>query len=203
MALAVGLLPATAHAGTSGGGAVYAPQPTVAKVACVKNCAQNKRIQGGSTARISGQNLGAVTKVVFKGSGLKGAAKAASVKTHSPTSVVVSVPIDAQTGPVQAMASGGVQSDPTKPVKILPPPPPEVQAELTPAPGAPAIETSTSVAKWFLGSQRGVLFSYRLSGGAPADVDVNLVRESDGAVVQTWNQPQVPPVSFARSAGPV
>jgi murein DD-endopeptidase MepM/ murein hydrolase activator NlpD len=194
LALAVGLLPATAHATTSGGGGVvYAPQPTVAKVACVKNCAPKKRMQGGSTARISGQNLGAVTKVVFKGSGLKGAAKAASVKTPRATSIVVAVPIDAQSGPVQAMASGGVQSEPTKPVKILPPPPPEIQAELTPAPGAPAIETSTSAARWFLGSQRGVLFSYRLSGSAPADVSVNLIRESDGAVVQTWSQPQVPP----------
>ena len=171
---------------------MYAPQPTVAKVVCVKNCAPKKRIQGGSTARISGQNLGGVTKVVFKGSGLKGAAKAAPVKAQSATTVVVSVPIDAQTGPVQAMASGGVESAPTKPVKILPPPPPEIQAELTPAPGAPAIETSTSVAKWFLGSQRGVLFSYRLSGSSPADVDVNLIRESDGAVVQTWNHAQVP-----------
>jgi murein DD-endopeptidase MepM/ murein hydrolase activator NlpD len=194
LALAVGLMPATAHAATStGGGVVYTPQPTVAKVACVKNCADKQRIQGGSTAKLSGKNLGAVMKVVFKGSGTKGAAKAASVKSHSSTTVMVSVPIDAQTGPVQALASGGVQSEPTKAVKILPPPPVEEQAELTPAPGAPAIETSTSAAKWFLGSQRGILFSYRLSGSSPADVDVNLVRQSDGAVVQTWTQSQVAP----------
>jgi Peptidase family M23 len=193
LALAVGLLPATAHAASSaGGGAVYAPQPSVASVTCVKNCAPKSRIQGGSTAKISGQNLTSVTKVVFKGSGSKGAAKAASVKTHSATSVVVSVPIDAQTGPVQAMASGGVQSAPSKPVKILPPPPPEQQAALTPAPGTPAIETATSAAKWFLGSQRGIVFSYRLTGSAPADVDVNLIR-ADGTVVQTWAQPQVAP----------
>ena len=172
---------------------MYAPQPTVAKVACVTDCAPNKRIQGGSTAKISGENLGAVTKVVFKGSGLKGAAKAATVKTHSSTAVIVPVPIDAQTGPIQAMASGGVESEPTKPVKILPPPPPEAQVDLTPAPGAPSIETATSAAKWFLGSQRGVVFSFRLTDSAPADVDVNLIRQSDGAVVQTWTQPQVAP----------
>jgi murein DD-endopeptidase MepM/ murein hydrolase activator NlpD len=193
LALAVGLVPATAHAGTNGGGVAYTPQPTVAKIACVKNCAPKKRIQGGSTAKLSGQNLGSVTKVVFKGSGTKGAAKAATVKTHTATAVVVPVPIDAQTGPVQALASGGVQSAPSKPVKILPPPPVEAQAELTPAPGAPAIETATSASKWFLGSQRGILFSYRLSGSAPSDVDINLIRQSDGAVVQTWAQPQVAP----------
>jgi murein DD-endopeptidase MepM/ murein hydrolase activator NlpD len=193
LAFAFGLVPATAHAATGGGGVLYTPQPTVAKVACVKGCASKQRIQAGSMAKLSGQNLGSVTKVVFKGSGTKAAAKAASVKSHSATTVVVAVPIDAQTGPVQALASGGVQSDPTKPVKILPAPPVEAQVELSPAPGTPSLETATSAAKWFLGSQRGVLFSYRLTGSAPVDVDVNLVRLSDGAVVQTWTQTQVAP----------
>lgn len=170
---------------------VYAPQPTVAKVACVKDCAADKRIQGGSTARITGQNLASVTKVVFQGAGTKGAAKSATPRAHTPTALLVKVPIDAQTGPIKAMASGGVASDPTKPVKILPPPPPVDQVELTPAPGAPALDTATSAAKVFLGSQRGVVFSYRLGGTSPADVTVNLIRESDGAVVQTWSQPQV------------
>jgi hypothetical protein len=177
----------------SSGGATYSPTPTVGSVACVASCAANKRIQGGSTARIGGQNLDGVTKVVFEGSGTKGAAKAASVRSRSATAVVVSVPIDAQTGPVQALASGGVQSAPTKPVKILPPPPPESRPALSPAPGTASLETATSAAKWFLGSQRGILFSYRLDGSAPTDVDVNLVRQSDGAVVQTWTQAQVTP----------
>ncbi|HEX6714528.1 MAG TPA: M23 family metallopeptidase [Thermoleophilaceae bacterium] len=191
--MAVGLLPASAHAASSGGGVVYAPEPVVANVACVKDCAPKQRIQGGSTAKISGQNLASVTKVVFQGSGAKGAAKTATPKTHTATALVVTVPIDAQTGPVKAMASGGVASGPSKPVKILPPPPPEEQAQLTPAPGAPALETATSAAKWFLGSQRGIVFSFRLGGSSPADVDVNLIRQSDGAVVQTWAQPQVAP----------
>jgi murein DD-endopeptidase MepM/ murein hydrolase activator NlpD len=69
----------------------------------------------------------------------------------------------------------------------------EAQAELTPAPGAASLETATSAAKFFLGSQRGILFSYRLSGSTPVDVDVNLIRLSDGAVVQTWTQAQVAP----------
>jgi hypothetical protein len=194
LALAGAVAPATAHAATSGGGGVvYTPQPTVASVTCVKNCASKRRIQGGSTVKIIGQNLASVTAVVFKGSGTKGAAKTATVKTPNASSVVVAVPINAQTGPVQALASGGVQSQPSKPVKILPPPPPEAQATLTPAPGTAALETATSAAKWFLGSQRGVLFSYRLTGTTAADVDVNLIRQSDGAVVQTWTQPRVAP----------
>jgi murein DD-endopeptidase MepM/ murein hydrolase activator NlpD len=185
-------MPATAHAATNGGGAVYAPEPTVAGVACLKNCAPKHRIQGGSTAKISGQNLAGVTKVVFRGSGTKGAAKAASVKTHSATAVTVGVPVDAQTGPVLALASGGVQSAPSKPVRILPPPPPEAQSQLSPAPGLASLDTATSAAKFFVGSQRGILFSYRLGGDTPADVDVNVVN-SDGTVVQSWSQPQVAP----------
>lgn len=177
----------------SSGGAQYVAQPSVKSVACVKNCAPKKRIQGGSTAKIRGTNLDAVTEVVFKGSGGAKAAKAASVKAHSANSLVVAVPIGAQTGPVQAMASGGVQSAPSKPVKILPAPPPESQPELSPAPGYSALETATSASKWFLGAQRGIVFSYRLNGSAPADVDVNLVRQSDGVVVQTWTQTQVAP----------
>src|SRR3954451_10861910 len=192
LAFAFASAPAAMAAGSSGG-MTYTPQPKVASVACVKNCAPKQRIQGGSTAKMSGQNLGGVTKVVFKGSGAKGAAKAATIRAKSATSLTVSVPIDAQTGPVQALTSGGVQSTPTKSVKVLPPPPPETKAELSPAPGAPALETATSAAKWFLGSQRGILFSYRLGGDAPADVTVNLIRVSDGAVVQSWQQPQVAP----------
>jgi Peptidase family M23 len=186
-------MPASASAGAGGGGVVYTPQPTVASVACMKNCASRHRIQGGSTAKLSGQNLGGVVKVVFKGSGQKSAAKTATVKSHSATAVVVGVPIDAQTGPVLALASGGVQSDPSKPVQILPPPPPEAQAELSPAPGASSLETATSAARWYVGSQRGILFSYRLTGSAPADLDVDLIRQSDGVVVQSWHQAQVPP----------
>jgi len=174
------------------------PEPTVGSVACLKNCAPKKRIQGGSMAKISGQNLASVTKVVFQGSGSKRAAKAASIKTRSATALTVAVPLDAQTGPVRAMASGGVESAPSKTVKILPAPPLESQAQLSPAPGprdagAPVLETAVSASKWFLGSQRGILYSYRLSGSKPSDVTVTLVRESDGGVVHTWTQPQVAP----------
>ena len=180
-------------AAASSGGATYVAQPSVASVACVGNCATNKRIQGGSTAKITGQNLGGVTRVVFEGSGTKSAAKSAAVRTHSATALVVAVPIDAQSGPIQAQAPGGVASAPTKPVKILPAPPPQSRPQLSPAPGSASLETATSAATWFLGSQRNVVFSYRFDGSVPTDVDIDLVRQSDGAVVQTWTQPQVAP----------
>jgi murein DD-endopeptidase MepM/ murein hydrolase activator NlpD len=192
----MGIAPAASQAAS--GGMTYTPQPIVTAVACVKNCGPNKRIQGGSAVKITGQNLDGVTQIVFKGSASKADDAIVAAKAHSAGEVVVGVPIAAQTGPVQALASGGIQSDPTKPVRILPPPPPESHAELSPAPGphdagSPSLETATSSAKWFLGSQHGVVFSYRLGGSNPADVDVSLIRQSDGATVQTWAQPAVAP----------
>jgi hypothetical protein len=192
----MGVAPAAGHAAS--GGATYTPQPSVASIACVKDCAPKKRIQGGSGVKITGQNLDGVTKVLFAGSGSKSDDQTATVQAHSSGALTVSVPFSAQTGPVKALASGGVASDPTKPIRILPPPPPEEHAELSPAPGprdegAPSLETATSTSKWFYGSQRAVVFSYRLGGTAPADVDVALVRQSDGAVVQSWTQTAVTP----------
>src|SRR5436190_24383669 len=90
LAIAVATAPA---AMASSGGVTYTPQPKVASVACVKNCAPKKRIQGGSTAQLSGQNLDGVTKVVFEGSGSKGAAKAVPVKAQTATTLTVAVPI--------------------------------------------------------------------------------------------------------------
>jgi murein DD-endopeptidase MepM/ murein hydrolase activator NlpD len=196
LALAMGIAPAASQADS--GGMTYSPQPKVASIACMKDCAPSKRIQGGSAVKITGQNLDGVTKVLFAGGGTKSDDQTAPVKAHSSGALMVSVPMSAQTGPVRALASGGVASDLSKPVRILPPPPPETHAELSPAPGprdegAPSLETATSSAKWFYGSQRGVVFSYRLGGSAPADVDVTLVRQSDAAVVQTWSQPAVAP----------
>jgi murein DD-endopeptidase MepM/ murein hydrolase activator NlpD len=195
LAFAFGVAPAASQAST--GGATYAPEPQVASVTCVSNCAPNKRIQGGSAVKITGQNLDGVTKVIFKGTDSKTDDQTATVKSHSAGALIVAVPTSAQTGPVLTLTSGGVQSAPTKAIRILPPPPPETQTQLSPVPaqdpGGPSLETATSSAKWFLGSQRGVVFSYRLGGSTPSDLDVNLVRQSDGAVVQTWPQPAVPP----------
>ena len=64
-------LPATASASgssSSAGGVVFVETPKIAKVACVKRCATRKRLQGGSTARISGSSLGQASTAIFHGS---------------------------------------------------------------------------------------------------------------------------------------
>lgn len=184
----LGLLALAPGAGAATGGTTYVPEPKVAKVACVKNCAAKGRIQAGAAVQITGANLASVTKVVFAGGSTRSDDEAAKPVRRSNRSVTVSVPVDARSGPVVAVA-GGVKSAPSSSVRILPPPPPAAKADLSPAPGprqdgAPALETATSTGRFFFGSQRPVLFAYRLS--APATVDVNLVRASDGVVVQNW-----------------
>ena len=198
MLLAGALAPAIAHASSGGGGVIYTPQPKLRTVTCVRGCAARHRIQGGSAVRLTGANLDGVTSVLFEGGSSKVDDKTARARVASAAAVVVNVPTDAQSGPVVALASGGVRSAPSKAVGILPAPPPEPNVTLSPAPGprdagAPELDTATSTARWFLGAQRGVVFSYRLGGSSPADVDVNLIRETDGATVQTWTQTAVTP----------
>jgi murein DD-endopeptidase MepM/ murein hydrolase activator NlpD len=109
------------------------------------------------------------------------------VRTGSSSRLGVTVPIGAVTGPISASVSRTVQSLPTKPIAILPPPPPEPNTELSPVPGVPELETGTSRTKAFVDARRAVTFSFRMAGAAPSDVAVELVRASDGAAVKTWN----------------
>jgi murein DD-endopeptidase MepM/ murein hydrolase activator NlpD len=80
----------------------------------------------------------------------------------------------------------------------MPPPPPIKSAELSPSagpadPGAPPLETGTSDTKYFYGERGGVEFKYRVGGSAPVKAQVTLVRQNDGAIVQTWDAPSVAP----------
>ena len=79
---------------------------------------------------------------------------------------------------------------------ILPPLPPEPNAELSPVPGprvngAPRLETGTSRTKAFVGARPGVTFSFRLSGASAAALKVELVSASDGVAVKTWTPQEV------------
>jgi murein DD-endopeptidase MepM/ murein hydrolase activator NlpD len=102
------------------------------------------------------------------------------------------------TGPIALATSSGGHSAPTKAVLILPPLPPEPNAELSPVPGpgvdgAPKLETGTSRTKAYVGARPGVTFSFRLSGASAAALKVELVSAADGVAVKTWTPQQVAP----------
>lgn len=130
VAAAVFAAPATASGGSgstsSSGGVMFVETPKIGKVACVKRCATRKRLQGGSTVRISGRSLGQVTTAVFLGSAGRGDDVRARVKPLSARRLRATVPASAVSGPIAVMTSAAVVSPPSGAIAILPPLPAEV-----------------------------------------------------------------------------
>ncbi|HYI38343.1 MAG TPA: M23 family metallopeptidase [Thermoleophilaceae bacterium] len=191
--LAVAAVPgAAAGAQTGGGGgAQFEETPVVKKASCVKRCASRKRPRAGSTLRLRGSGLSSAQTVTFLGAPGKDDDAEADVTRRTAGSAWVVVPAGASSGPLAAVSQAGRASKPSKAVSLLPPPPPSPNPTLTPVPGArqagaPALETGTSRVKVFAGARRAVTFSYRVTEGVAAGLQVQLVRASDGAVVRTW-----------------
>ena len=187
-----------AAAQSSGGGTTYIATPKVVKVACLRSCASKHRARGGSMLRVTGTALASVNKVTYLGSYGSGDDVSVKVRPGSDHHINTRVPIGAVTGPISLSTAGGTRSAPTKAVLILPPLPPEPNAELSPVPGpnvsgAPQLETGTSRTKAFVGARPGVTFSFRLSGASASALKVELVRASDGVAVKTWTPQEVAP----------
>ena len=186
--------PAAGHAA----GGVYPAKPTIEKVSCLRRCASQNRARAGSTLKVNGTGLLAVTKVVFQGNYGSADDAEVPVRPGTDTRLQVWVPAAAVSGPLAVVTSNGVGSGPSPPVDILPPPPPTPTAALTPVPGphdpgAPLLETGTNRTKAYIDARRAVMFSFRVSGPAPAALTVELLNAVDGAVVKTWSPPPAAP----------
>ncbi len=184
-------LPGGTSAQGSGGGSVYIATPKVSKVTCLRKCASKKRARGGSVLKLVGTELAGVNRATFLGSYGKRDDVAVKVRAGSNTRIHARVPLGAVTGPISLSTAAGSRSAPSKAVLILPPLPPEPNAELSPVPGpqangAPRLETGTSRTKAYVGARPGVTFSYRVSGASAAALKVELVSATDGTVVKTW-----------------
>ena len=187
-----------AAAQSSGGGTAYVATPKVTKVTCLRNCASKQRARGGSVLKVAGTALASVTQVTYLGSYGSGDNLSVKVRAGSDRRINARVPIGAVTGPILLSTAAGGRSAPTKAVLILPPLPPEPNAELSPVPGprvngAPRLETGTSRTKAFVGARPGVTFSFRLSGASATALKVELVNASDGVAVKTWTPQEVAP----------
>jgi murein DD-endopeptidase MepM/ murein hydrolase activator NlpD len=183
---------------SSGGGTVYVGTPKVSEVSCLRKCADKQRARGGSMLKIVGTELAAVNQVTYLGSYGSGDDSTVKVRAGSDRRINARVPIGAVTGPIALATAAGGRSAPSKPVLILPPLPPEPNAELSPVPGplvhgAPSLETGTSRTKAFVGARPGVTFSFRLSGASAAALKVELVSAADGVAVKTWTPQEVAP----------
>jgi hypothetical protein len=171
--------------GTGGGGAMFVTRPQVSKVSCLRGCASRRRAQVGSTLALSGRNLGGATKVIFMGSYGRRDDRPVNLRPGSPSRLLVRVPAGAVSGPLSVGASPSARSSRSRPVAILPAPPPESNAQLTAVPGLPGAESGTSRTKLFYGG-RAVTYSFRLANGVPAGFRIELVNAGDGSVVQSW-----------------
>ncbi len=177
------------------GGAMYVEQPEIAKVSCLRACAPRKRVQQGSILHITGKGFSAVDGVTFHGRSGADDDVEIEVRSGSDRRLSAKVPFGAATGRISVTGRGGLESARSDVIGILPAPPPEPNAKLSPVPGprvrgAPRLETGTNRTKAFFGARRAVTFSYRISEGAPETVTVELLRARDGAVVRTW-RPEV------------
>ena len=186
---AVGGTGAAAQGGDEGG-AVYTEQPRIAKVSCLRKCAPRRRVQAGSTLRITGDALSGVTGITFHGGPGRSDDVKTDVRSGSDRRIHAGVPIGATSGRISAVGSG-LKSKRSRVIGILPPPPPEPNPTLTPVPGprelgAPLLETGTSRVKAYIDAKPTVTFSYRVTEGLPESVTVELLRARDGAVVRSW-----------------
>ena len=191
-------LPGTASAAetsASSGGQAYVGKPEIKRVACASGCESGGKVRNGGAVRLKGRKLSYASRVVFLGGSGRGDDVAVRVDPSSDSTLKVKVPYNARSGPLTALASSRVKSRPTKPIAIVPPPPPEPTGQLAPAsgpadPGAPKVETAVNRGTFFFDGAGGIVFTYRVD--APAAAAVELVRLTDGAVVQAWSAESVP-----------
>ena len=183
---------------TSSGGTEYTPLPVVSGVKCTSMCSGKTRVQAGGTVRVAGKRLRDVRTVVFHGSErTKRDNVHVRVRPKDSRSFRAKVPLAAKTGPLSVWKSKTVGSEPSSSIAVLPPPPPERSAELTPStgprdPGAPQLETGISAGKVFFAGTK-VRFSYRVNGTEPVPVQIELVHVEDELIVRRWQIDAVEP----------
>jgi murein DD-endopeptidase MepM/ murein hydrolase activator NlpD len=95
------------------------------------------------------------------------------------------VPLAAVTGPVVVIDRDGVQSAPA-------PAPLAVEAA-APRSGGPAIDVDVQAPRAFFDAARPMRASYVVHDSQPVNVQVELVREEDGAVIARWAPGEVVP----------
>jgi len=184
-----------------------APEPVIEGFECTNVCPSAGGVVSGSKLKVRGSSLGDVTTIVFHGGTSGGDDTSVGVKPANDTTIRLTVPPEAATGPISAWIGSGAHSPPTGTLTVRkaddpearpePSTPPEAprQAEGSPDTGsaAPQIETSTNSKKLFFGQRRGLVFTYRVKHREPVSVRIDLIRLSDRKIVRTWTPPPVAP----------
>jgi murein DD-endopeptidase MepM/ murein hydrolase activator NlpD len=162
-----------------------APAPRIKRFACRSSCGAAGAARPGSKLRIRGRNLGPADEVVFLGAA--GDADDASVAPRRVRRrlVVARVPRTAVTGALVLVRPDGTRSPASAQPLVVEPLPVDVPAG--------TVDAEVQGSKVFFGARRQAELSYVVGGSRPASVQVELVRGSDGSVVERWVPGEVQP----------
>ncbi len=198
-------------AAADSGGAVILPQPKskqqalpapmrparrarLADVRCASNpsgpCLDVHRAERGATLRLRGRALAGTKQIIFYGA--RGAADnvLAPVQSAQATSAVATVPPDALSGPVAVIDAAGKRSKGWDGLLIDVP----QKFNFRPASSVPSVQVGLSEPRTiFYGGMQKAIFNFQVTGTRALDVQVDLVRLTDGVVIWTWKRPAAAP----------
>jgi murein DD-endopeptidase MepM/ murein hydrolase activator NlpD len=153
-------------------------------------CLDAHRAERSARIQLRGRNLTAAKQVVFYGA--KGAADDtfAPVQSARATRAFASVPAGALSGPIAVVDAAGKRSYRWEGLLVDVP----QSFSFRPASALPGVEVGLLQPRTiFLAGMQRAIFSFKVTGGRALDVEVDLVRLADNAVVQTWKRMAVAP----------
>ena len=172
------------------------PAPVVLDVRCTSNpggpCVETHRAERGGSVRVAGRNLTRAAQLLFYGRKGERDDALAPISAAAPGSASAAVPAAARSGPVAVLDASGRRSlrwtglvidDPLRDFGTYQP---------LGAPQPVRVAVSKPRRIYYGGAQKAV-FTYDVVGGSPMDLRVNLLRASDGQIVQTWDRPATAP----------
>lgn len=175
-----------------------APRPAgraqIADVRCTANpggpCVDGHRANRGATVQLRGRRLANVKQLVFYGS--RGAADDAlgPAQSAGAAKAVATVPAAALSGPIAVIDAAGKRSKRWEGLIVDT----ATSFSFRPASAMPSVQVGLSQPRTiFFGGMQRAIFNFEVIGDRPTDVQVDLVRLSDHAVVQSWQRPGTPP----------
>lgn len=167
--------------GQSGAGGVSMPSPPkLNDVQCVQTCGGLRTAGPDSIVRLTGSNLGNVTRVSFRASG----DGRIGVRPNyvNGTAVRATVPEGAATGRVRVLDTAGNRATTPNELRIV------NKAELSSGGHFRLREAQAAPRKTFFFSGRRPTANYVFNGEDGADVRIDVVRRGSGNVVRSWVQ---------------
>jgi hypothetical protein len=163
-----------------------AQRPVIDAITCRTACLGIARATTGSTIRVSGDGMGAVTSVVLLGR--KGGRDDVTVPATpvSPTAVEATLPPKARGGAARALGPSGQRSLPSRTRLVIRP-------AGTRDPGGPVVEAKAETRRLVFEGGRKATVDFYVRGTAPADVAVDVVRASDQVAVAHFAIPGAEP----------